>query len=184
MTLIPVNINQASRKHNLARAIEAMRSVTVPSPASLLIAASGNDAAIPAQTKAIGIPGYYAAFDLSPNSADPTKTDFKAELPYSQKIFNARRSMRRALTILSSLAANMEAVATPVAIATPAPNLETYLYDQANALAATTFPGQIINFDRQSDPLTGRTYVKIWGTLDGSIEELLFDRSLVEVGGD
>ncbi len=178
MTLIPANINQSSPKHNLARAIEAMRSVTVPSPATLLLPASGSDAAIPAQALSRGVPGFYDAFDMSPNATDPTKTDFKAELPYSQKLFNTRRSLRRALTVVSPGAAVMEAVATPVAIAPPSPNLETYLYDQANTLATNAVPGQSIRLDRQSDPLTGRTYLKIGGTLDGSIEDLLSDTTI------
>jgi hypothetical protein len=181
MTLIPVGFYQNSPKHDLARAIMAMRSVTVPSSATPVIPAEGTSPAVPAQTKSAGIPGWLASFDLSPNIADKTKTDFLAELPFSQKIYNASGgNQRKAIQPLSVLAAIYKAVNTPGAVT--AANLEVLVYDAVAALAANPVPGQTIYTDQETDKTTGRTYIKCYGTLDGSIEQLLTDTTAASGG--
>jgi hypothetical protein len=180
MTLIPVGFYQNSPKHDLARAIMAMRSVTVPSQATALIPAAGDAPAVPAQLKSVGVPGWFSSFDLSPNVADKTKTDFLAEVPYSQKVFNASGgNQRKAVQPLSALAALYKAVKTPVAVT--AANLEVLVYDAVTALIASPVPGQTVYVDQETEKATGRTYLKMYGTLDGSIEQLLTDTTTLAI---
>jgi hypothetical protein len=179
MTVIPLNFNQADPQKNLARSIVALLSIAAPSgnTPAILGPAAGTPPVKPvllaATTGSPGVKGSFNAFGMIPKVSDPTKTTFWVELPYSVKVFALTLDQRKSILPLGNLVPIIKPLVSPVAMTTPPANLEQYAYDQAIAIAAAQAPGQKAEFKQAVDPLTGRTFLAITGTLDASIETLL-----------
>ncbi len=179
MTVIPLNFNQADTQKNLARSIVAMMSIAAPALATLAIygPAAGTPPVKPlllaATAAGAGVKGFFNAFGMMAKAADPTKTMFWVELPYSVKIFALTLDQRKAILPLGNLIPIIKPLVSPVAMTTTPANLEQYIYDQAVAIAAAQAPSQKAEFKQSVDPLTGRTFLSITGTLDASIADLL-----------
>lgn len=183
MTLIPLNFHQLDPKKNLARSIVALASIAtkaVETPAVYGVTAGVppvRPLLVPATKASNGFKDFYGSFSLTAKASDPTKTEFRLELPYSAKVFALTLNQRQSILTVSNLMPGIKPLSIPADITSTPSNLEQYAYDQAVAIAALAIPGQNIKFSQQVEALTGRTYLAITGTLDDAISALLSDET-------
>jgi hypothetical protein len=118
----------------------------------------------PAFPAGAGVKGFFDAFQFTRND---TKTNWKIQLPYSNKLLSRDRTFRSALVPLMppSILPIVKPAATPVPLIVPVDNLEQAIYDLAIANGAV--------FSPKIDPLTGRDWIEASGTIAMSLETLL-----------
>lgn len=127
----------------------------------------------PAFPKGDGVRGFFDAFQFMRAGE---KTDWKIQLPYSNKLLSRNRSFRAALVPLMPVAILpvVKPAATPVPLALPVDNLEQAIYDLAIACGGI--------FSPKIDPVTGRDWIEATGSIALSIETLLAGFTTTEGG--
>ncbi len=160
---IIASLNSTDTSKSLARTILALQSLATPSPSTPVVTGTNPR---PAYSGA-GIKGFFESFKLIPEA---TSTSYRAELPYSPKLFGLYLDLRKSIVKLP-VPPNTQPVIkgfpSPVAMATPPATLELFCYDLAVLLGATIAP--------KIEPLTGRAYLLITGTIPQTLAVLLED---------
>lgn len=160
---IIASLNSGDNSKSLARVILALQTLAAPSPSTPLVA--GVDG-YPSYSGA-GVKGFFDSFQLIPGG---TSTDYRLELPYSPKLFGRLLELRKSIVKLPLPPNTLPVIkgfTAPVAMPTPPATLELFCYDLAVLLGATIVP--------KIEPLTGRTYLLITGTISQTLDILLGD---------
>jgi hypothetical protein len=156
---IIASLNSGDTSRSLARVILALQSLATPSPSTPLVVNK-----YPAYS-GTGVKGFFDSFRLIPGE---TSTDYRVELPYSPKIWGKTLDLRQSIVKIPAPPNTFPAIkgfASPVALTTPPETLELFCYDLAVLLGANIIP--------RIEPLTGRAYLLITGTIYKTLPVLL-----------
>jgi hypothetical protein len=169
LAAIIASLNSSDANKSFARVILALHSLATPAPSTPLVV---NE--YPAYS-GIGVKGFFDAFRLIPGE---TSTDYRVELPYSPKIWGKTLDLRKSIVKLPvppNTLPIIKGFPAPAAMPTPPASLEMFCYDLAVGLNATIVP--------KVEPLTGRAYILLTGTMQQTLEMLLADPN-GGLGGD
>ncbi len=167
---IIASLNSGDNERSLVRSIIVAKTLA---SSSAVVPPTTGDNPKPGISARPGIKGFANAYRLSAMGAN---TEYYAELPYNPATLAATMSIEESLLPLpapASLRPLVKAFSAPVAIANPPLSLSAWIYRLAVA------QGGAINL--VEDPVTGRDYISVAGSIARPLAELLSEITIEPV---